>query len=102
MNQVMQPPFPPADASQDGERRRTRRRRVLLRGTVIINGSTLNCSIQNVSEYGCRLKFAVPPLLPETFTLRFNKTGRTRKCQLVWLSDREVGVRFADVEAPAA
>ena len=101
MNQVMQPPFSPADTHSGNDRRRVRRRRVLQRGTVIINGTTLNCSIQNVSEYGCKLKFAVPPLLPETFTLRFNKTGRTRKCQLVWLSDREVGVRFADVEAPA-
>jgi hypothetical protein len=75
---------------------------VLLRGTVIVNGSTLNCSIQNVSDFGCKLKFAVTPLLPETFTLRFNKTGERRKCQLVWLADREVGVRFADIEAPAA
>ena len=102
MNHVMQPPFPPAGAPRDRERRRTRRRRVLLRGTVIVNGSTLNCSIQNISEYGCKLKFAVTPLLPETFTLRFNKTGEKRKCQLVWLADREVGVRFADREAPAA
>ena len=102
MNQLVQPPFPPAGASREQERRSRRRRRVLLRGTVIVNGSTLNCSIQNISEFGCKLKFAVTPLLPENFTLRFNKSGEKRKCQLVWLADREVGVRFADAETPAA
>ena len=102
MTHSAQATTPPAVDLHDRERRRARRRRVLLRGTIITDrGVTLSCSIQNISEHGCRLKFAVPPLLPETFVLRFNRTGETRACQLVWLSDREVGVRFTDVEAPA-
>ncbi len=79
------------------ERRRARRRRVLYRARLAFNNTTLNCTVKDISEYGCKLKLAVPPVLPETFELIMNKTGERRKCQLVWLSDCEVGVCFTDV-----
>ncbi len=80
------------------ERRRSRRRRVLYKARLIFNDTVLSCTVKDVSEFGCKLKFAVPPMLPEKFDLIMNKTGERHKCQLVWLSDREVGVRFADLD----
>ena len=78
------------------ERRRSRRKRVLQRVLVIHGTNTLNGTIQNISTCGCKVRFAVPPVLPNTFEIFFPKTGERRQCELVWRSDREIGVRFAD------
>ena len=76
------------------ERRASRRRRVLYRALVVFDGKTMNCTVKDMSEHGCKLRFSVPPLLPEFFELRLQKPVRRFQCQLVWLSEREVGVRF--------
>lgn len=83
------------------ERRRNRRRRVLQRVLVISGNSTLNGTMQNISECGCKVRFAVPPVLPNTFEIFFPQDGARRKCELVWRSDREIGVRFTDA-APSS
>ncbi len=76
------------------ERRRSRRHRVLYRALAVFDGKTMNCSMRDISEHGCKLKFAVTPLLPEFFELRLQKPIRRFKCQLVWVSQQEAGVRF--------
>jgi len=76
------------------ERRRSRRHRVLYRALVVFGDSTLSCSVKDMSQHGCKLRFAVPPTLPEFFELRLQKPIRRFKCQLVWVSASEAGVRF--------
>jgi len=78
------------------ERRRSRRHRVLYRALVVFDGKTMNCSVRDISEHGCKLKFAVTPILPEFFELRLQRPVRRFKCQLVWLSQQEAGVRFVE------
>ena len=81
------------------ERRRARRRRVLYRARIAFDNSALNCTVKDMTQFGCKLKFAVPPVLPETFDLIISKAGERRRCQLIWLAEREVGVRFIDTDA---
>ena len=78
------------------ERRRSPHRRVLYRAWVVFDDTTLTCTVRDISEHGCRLKFAVAPVLPQTFDLVLHKTGERRRCRLVWISEREAGVSFID------
>ncbi len=82
------------------EQRRNIRRRTLQRVLVIFGNSTLNGTMQNISDCGCKVRFAVPPVLPNAFEIFFPKTGQRRKCELVWRSDHEIGVRFTDAAKP--
>lgn len=84
------------------ERRRNRRKRVLQRVLVINGNSTLNGLVQNISACGCKVRFAVPPVLHNTLELFFPQTGERRKGELVWRSEREIGVRFTDGPTPHA
>jgi len=79
------------------ERRRSRRRQVSQRVLVIHGDTTLPGTMQNISACGCKVRFPTPPVLPGTFEIFFPDTRERRKCELVWRSDREIGVRFADV-----
>lgn len=82
------------------ERRRSRRRRVSQRVLIIHGNTTLPGTMQNISACGCKVRFPTPPVLPNAFEIFFPNTGERRKCELVWRSDHEIGVRFADVTAP--
>jgi hypothetical protein len=54
----------------------------------------LECSIEDVSNSGARLK-ATGLKVPEEFSLRLGENGSVgRKCQVVWRSEDELGVRF--------
>lgn len=93
-----QPAASAQPAAPRQERRASPRMHVLQRGIIIFNNrlSTVECTIRNLSQGGARLKLAAPILLPEQFQLMFLKTRVERNVEIVWRTDREIGVRFTD------
>jgi hypothetical protein len=57
------------------------------------DGSTIRCSLSDLSQGGVRLKVKNPDSLPEQFMLTLSSTLR-RRCRIAWRSSKEVGVEF--------
>jgi hypothetical protein len=76
-------------------RRFTRRAATLSFGNKI---PSVECVIWDISEGGARLAVALPLAdLPQHFTLNlFKDESVQRKCEVVWLDKRFVGVKFTD------
>ena len=57
--------------------------------------STAGCVVSELSESGCRIQFDNPASLPPAFELSFGENAIIERCEVVWRTDHEVGVRFA-------
>jgi hypothetical protein len=80
------------------------RTRVLRNAKIIVprRASMIHCTVQNLTGGGACLKLANTYGLPESFDLTFEH-GRTRRaCRVVWRTDDQLGVAFADDEKTTA
>lgn len=76
--------------------RKAQRRPARQHGIVILsNGTTVDCTIHDVSDAGARLSFAHPNLLPKRFRLRSEVTPGDSEVTLVWHRGCIAGVSFA-------
>ena len=84
------------------ERRTSHRKKSFLRGTVYYNNrqSSVDCVVRDLSDHGARLEFGALTSLPDTVELHVPARGQTRRAEIRWRTDQEVGVCFD--EAPAA
>jgi hypothetical protein len=79
------------------ELRRHRRQTLRYAASVLVdqNGTTLPCSISDISESGARLLLQQDAELPEKFILLLTPQGDPRRiCQLAWRDGKVLGVRF--------
>jgi PilZ domain len=73
------------------EHRVAARHRVLKGATIEFGGSTISCTIKNLSETGAALE--VSPLgIPAEFTLVGE--GFRRPCKVVWRKEKRIGITF--------
>ena len=72
------------------------RRRVIKGGTIAFNRRqmTYPCMVKDLSEEGARLQIASPDPVPDTFELLVDLDGLEFECEVVWRSEKQVGVRF--------
>lgn len=80
-----------------GDKRKAKRRPVRRTAELLLSPNELSilCVIWDMSESGARLATARPLLnLPSSFTLLLEGKVQ-RKCEVVWLDARYVGVKFA-------
>ena len=54
----------------------------------------IDCLVRNISEAGARLVFASPAVIPAEFDLLFSQKGSTRRAQVTWRKELDVGVQF--------
>jgi hypothetical protein len=90
--------------NKDEDRRMVGRTRVLRNAKIIVprRASMIHCTVQNLTGGGACLKLANTYGLPESFDLTFEH-GRTRRaCRVVWRTDDQLGVAFADDEKTTA
>jgi hypothetical protein len=90
--------------NKDEDRRTVGRTRVLRNAKIIVprRESMIHCTVQNLTGGGACLKLANTYGLPESFDLTFEH-GRTRRaCRVVWRTDDQLGVAFADDEKTTA
>ena len=84
-----------ADLDQSTEKRRAVRQRTLLSAKAVFNGSssTLNCTVRNLTDLGCRLDFPDAAGIPETFRLQIMSKPPV-DCTVIWKSGSQRGVAF--------
>jgi len=82
-------------AMTTGDRRRTRRRRVLLGARISHRGLGMNteCRVRDLSDIGACLVIASPAGVPDTFDMMF-ADGVARPCKVQWRKADKIGVSF--------
>ena len=73
---------------------RVPRRRVLKAGSITFGGSTIDCTVRNVSETGAALEVVSPLYIPDRFTLVVQTDQLKRPCHIVWRQGSRIGVAF--------
>jgi len=81
--------------NQLAEKRRVPRQRTLLSAKAVFNGSssTLNCTVRNMTDLGCRLDFPEAVGIPEIFRLQIMANPLV-DCTVIWKSGSSRGVAF--------
>jgi hypothetical protein len=87
-----------SDRPGDGDKRRTRRSRVLLGGLVAYPDLSVSfrCAIRDRTAAGARLKLPDGMVVPERFWLIEVNEGLAHDTDPIWRRYPEVGVRFAN------
>ena len=52
------------------------------------------CVVRDISKIGARVLVDKPDQLPETIILVLNQTNVHHKCDVIWRSKYEIGLRF--------
>ena len=77
------------------EKRAHARHRVFKGGRLAFNGgSSVECTVRNISPGGARVDVTIPIALPAQFTLLINTDHFKRQCHPVWRHDTHIGVAF--------
>ena len=88
------------------ERRKTSRKKSLLRGCIYFNNrnSTAECVVRDFSAHGARLIFADEVTAPDVVELHIPQKEKTYHSHIVWRHANEMGLAFAvpeQAESPA-
>lgn len=77
------------------EQRRQHRNRTLKGARIVTNDghSTFDCTVRNFSETGAKLVVASIIGIPQHFGLTMHD-GRAFRCETIWHTETEIGVRF--------
>jgi diguanylate cyclase (GGDEF)-like protein len=97
------PPAEPAAAAEadspvvrTADARTAPRQRVLKRGQIVTpgTGSTIDCTLRNMSQNGAALRFDMFFALPEEFDLLLVGAGQKRRVRVRWQNGVDVGVQY--------
>jgi hypothetical protein len=82
---------------QPHEKRKSPRSRARLAASIRSDddGPAIPCVAWDMSETGAKLAVGRPLLLPDRFELVFS-TAVHRRCEIMWRSEKFVGVKFVD------
>jgi hypothetical protein len=80
--------------SQQPDRRRHRRLRVLKAGLIRCDGVTIPCTVRNWSDAGAGIVLEHPSLLPETAELVLVQSEAARRCRKIWQNELRAGFCF--------
>jgi hypothetical protein len=74
------------------ENRIATRHRVLKGGKIQFGGSSIDCTVRNISDTGAALEVTSPFGIPTEFTLVTN--GNQHPCRVVWRKEKRIGIVF--------
>jgi PilZ domain-containing protein len=77
------------------EKRINERHQVLKAGTISFQGSGVQCMVHNISIGGANLEVESHVRIPDSFELTIDAEDGTQDCQVVWRTDRRIGVSFS-------
>jgi hypothetical protein len=80
------------------ELRTEARQRVFKAGKIIVKqgASVFDCVVRNLSDTGASVDLGSTAGVPDTFVLICDSGRISRPCQVVWRTDRRIGLRFAE------
>ena len=86
------------------DRRQLFRNRVYYGGELAFNGrqSTLTCIVRNFSTRGAKIDIEGCAVVPDQFDFSVERKGLSCLARLVWRSQTEAGLVFADTHATEA
>ena len=77
------------------ERRAHTRHRVFKGGRLAFKGgSSVECTVRNISPGGARVDLTSPVALPEQFTLLIDTDHFKQRCHPVWTRNTRIGLAF--------
>ena len=88
------------DFSDQRDRRRALRQRVIFGGKLVHSGGafSMNVTLRNMTAFGARLILPASTVAPDLFDLIDMKNGDVFQCRLVWREYPQVGVVFESRE----
>jgi hypothetical protein len=80
----------------DTEKRNASRSRVLKGGAISFRhlGTTIDCTVRNLSKTGACLMVTSPLGIPDEFDLVLDRDKETRRCRVAWRAADRIGVEF--------
>jgi hypothetical protein len=81
------------------EKRTVARQRTLKGATVVFSDGafTYKCLVKNLSATGASLEFLSTDGVPNHFQLTFEDRSPTRTCNVIWRTEKRLGVEFVPV-----
>ena len=76
------------------EKRAAPRQRVLKRGMIACDGSSVDCTVRNLSATGARVDVESPLALPASFLLVIEADQFLRRARKVWCRESQLGIAF--------
>jgi PilZ domain len=76
------------------EHRIAPRSRVLKAGTITFGGTSIACTVRNISASGAALEVTGPLWFPDRFTLEIASEQLRKPCHIVWRKEKRIGVAF--------
>ena len=76
------------------EKRTAPRNRVLKRGMIACDGSSIDCTVRNLSATGARVDVESPVGLPASFLLVIEADQFLRRGHKVWFKEKQLGIAF--------
>ncbi len=85
------------------DKRKAPRREIRYTSWIVMDDAELQgCVLLDISDTGAKLDVQDASAIPDRFVLSLSNRGRARrKCQVVWRSEKQVGVEF-DRKLPKA
>jgi PilZ domain len=77
------------------EKRNTERHQILKAGIISFQGSNIECMVHNISIGGANLEVGGGARIPDSFDLTIDAEDGTQHCDVVWRTDRRIGVSFS-------
>jgi hypothetical protein len=81
------------EEAETTEQRQDTRKGFLKRAHIVVEGTVLDCVVENLSATGAKLRLGAPVALPETFALRF-QDGASHVARRRWSRGTAVGIAF--------
>jgi hypothetical protein len=74
------------------------RQRVFKAGKIVVNhgASVYDCIVRNLSDDGASVDLGTTAGIPDAFVLNIDADRISRTCEVVWRTDRRIGLRFPE------
>jgi PilZ domain len=76
------------------DKRDTQRQSVMKAGTILFDGSGIDCLVRNMSDGGANLEVESQTGIPSSFELLIEIENINHHCHVVWRKARRIGVEF--------
>lgn len=76
------------------EKRKHQRSEINEPAFVSAGGSVMSCVVRNISPEGAAIDIQDPAFVPARFRLVMSEGAVVRECEIVWLTDKRIGVAF--------
>lgn len=87
--------------TEDANQRTKTRRRTIFGGVIYEdNGRNSECSVNDISQSGVKVKTSITPEIGVEVDLKINKFNTIHRCSIAWVRNGEIGLQFLVAISP--